>query len=321
MPRLTSLWIGPFAVVAAAGCADSPATPSAPVVPVRNLAPTVTVVFQGPASCRPQAGQPCALEVVAQAVDPEADPLTYEWSGCASGTLARATCVVDRPGPVTASVIVSDGHDHRVSAATTGEGLPLENRPPSVAADFERTASCAPAPGQPCTLDLLAVATDPDGDPLVFEWSGCARGSSPRATCEVSRPGPAYAALRVSDDHGHVVSRELVGTGEGSNSPPGVQIGYVTAFSGSFELLGNVIDPDDGFLCGAQYCVAASGSGACGGGSLQCSCLAGLEANVLRNGTSGMCTVTFTLKDKWGEIGTPTYSFAVTAPFPPQARR
>lgn len=336
MQRLTSLWIGTFAVVAIAGCADSPATPTAPVVPVQNLAPTVTVVFQGPAACRPQATEPCALEVVAQAVDPEADPLTYEWSGCASGTLARATCVVDRPGPVTASVIVSDGHDHRVGAAITGEGLPLENRPPSVAADFERTASCAPAPGRPCTLDLLAVASDPDGDPLVFEWSGCARGSSPRATCEVSRPGPAYAALRVSDDHGHVVSRELVGTGEGSNSPPGVQIGYVTAFPGSFELLGNVMDPDDGFLCGAQYCVAASGSGACSGGSLQCSCLAGLEANVLRNGTSGMCTVTFTLKDKWGEVGTPTYSFAVagpaqpasgdlfallTAPFLPQARR
>jgi hypothetical protein len=319
MQRKAIVWIGTVALAATLGCAESPAEPSPPVgVAVTNAAPSVTVSFQGAAMCRPQAGQPCTLDVVAQAVDPDADPLTYEWSGCASGTLARATCVVERAGPVTATVIVSDGHDHRVSAGATGEGLPLENRPPTVAADFERTASCTPEPGRPCTLDLLAVATDPDGDPLMFEWSGCASGSSPRASCQVSRPGPVYVTLRVSDTHGHVVTRELAGSGDGVNRPPGVQIGYVTAFPGSFELLGNVMDPDDGFLCGRQYCVSAVGSGACSGGSLDCTCLAGLEANVLRNGT-GTCTVTFTLKDKWEEIGTPTYSFAVTAPAQPAA--
>lgn len=308
-----------WAVVATLSCSQSPVVPSAPAVVAPNAAPAVTVAFADASSCRPQPNQPCTLEVVAHAVDPEADPLTYEWSGCASGTGTRATCIVERAGPITATVVVDDGHGHRVSQGATGEGLPLENRPPTVAADFEYTASCTPAPGVPCSLHLLAIATDPDGDPVTFEWSGCASGSQPRATCQVPRPGPVYASLRVSDNHGHAVTRELVGSGEGVNRPPGVQIGYVTTFPGSYELLGNVIDPDDGFQCGAQYCVAASGTGACGGGHLKCTCLGGLEATVMKTGTGGTCTVTFTLKDKWGEIGTPTYAFAVAAPAAPAA--
>lgn len=327
---------GTAAVAISLSCTQSPVVPSAPVVVAPNGAPAVTVAFQGAASCRPQNNQPCTLELLAQAVDPDADPLTYEWSGCATGASARATCVVDRVGPVTATVVVDDGQGHRVAVVAAAEGLPLENRPPAVAADFERTASCAPSPGVPCTLELRAIAIDPDGDPVVIEWSGCASGSEARATCVVTRPGPVYASLRVSDNHGHVVTQELVGSGDGVNRPPGVQIGYVVTFNGSYELLGNVIDPDDGLQCGAQYCVSVAGSGACSGGSLKCSCLSGLEATVLKTGSGDICTVAFTLKDKWGEIGTPTYSFAVaappqptpgnvfsalTAPFRPHARR
>jgi hypothetical protein len=118
----------------------------------------------------------------------------------------------------------------------------------------------------------------------------------------------------VSDDHGHDVRRDLVAAGGGSNQPPGVQIGYITAFPGSFELLGNVADPDEpGSVCGQQYCVQAKTAGACGAVAyFSCTCLAGLEVDILKTATSGICTVTFTLKDSWGQIGTPSFSFDVS---------
>ncbi len=95
---------------------------------------------------------------------------------------------------------------------------------------------------------------------------------------------------------------------------PEVTIGYVTAFPGSFELLGNVQDPEEGFLCGRQHCGSAGTSGACGAVTLNCTCLAGLEAFVLKTASAGMCTVTFTLKDSWGTDGRSSFSFDVNRP-------
>jgi hypothetical protein len=151
---------------------------------------------------------------------------------------------------------------------------------------------------------------DPDGDPLTYTWSGCARGSSARTNCTIDRPGPVVASVEVRDDNGHVATGAISATG--TNQPPGVQIGYVTLFpSGAIEMLGNVNDPDEGFLCGAQYCVTLATAGACRPLALRCTCLAGLEGNVARTATTGSCTVTFTLKDSWGEIGNPTFTFDV----------
>ena len=100
----------------------------------------------------------------------------------------------------------------------------------------------------------------------------------------------------------------------GLNRPPDVQIGYVVLLpsGNAIDLLGNVWDPDEeGETCGRQYCVSAKAEGACRSAFLQCTCLAGLEAEVTRTAPSGICTVTFTLKDSWGQIGTPVYSFDV----------
>ena len=96
------------------------------------------------------------------------------------------------------------------------------------------------------------------------------------------------------------------------NRAPTVQIGYVTVFPGSFELLGNVLDPEEGLLCGRQYCVSAVTSGACGAVTLNCTCLAGLEAFVTKTANAGVCTVTFTLKDTQGLEGASSFSFDVS---------
>jgi hypothetical protein len=256
----------------------------------------------------------CTLTVVAQASDPDGDPLRYVWSGCASGTSARVVCTVERLGPVVASVEVTDDHGHTVTGTLSAEG----NAPPDVTVVFQGPSVCTPQPGKPCALDVLAQASDLDGDPLKYEWSGCASGTAARATCVIERPGPATALVAVTDDHAHTVSSGVSVTGGGMNHPPGVQIGgiWVSPTGLGFELFGNVDDPDEGFLCGRQYCDSATASGACGSAILQCTCLAGLDAFVSRTAASGVCTVTFTLKDSWGQIGTPSFSFDVNNPKP-----
>jgi hypothetical protein len=287
------------------------ATGEGAVVP--NSPPTVAAAFEGPMTCIQDGSRPCFLTVVAQATDPDGDPLTYAWSGCASGTSPNATCTVSQVGPVVARVNVSDDHEHTVTATLSGEGIPRPNAPPSVVVRFQGPSACTPLPGKPCTLDVLAEAADPDGDGIRYAWSGCASGTSARTTCVVAQPGPVTASVEVSD--GHNAPARAVAVAQGSNRPPNVQIGYVSLFpSGSIEFLGNVEDPDEGFLCGRQYCGVATASGACANARLECTCLAGLEAYVTRTAPAGICTLTFTLRDSWEQVGTPSISFDVSNP-------
>ena len=221
---------------------------------VPNASPTVAVLFDGASTCFPQPGRPCTLDVRAEASDPDGDPVQYAWSGCATGTAARAVCTVDRSGPVTARVEVSDDHGHTVSGTITGEGTATPNAAPIVTVVVEGASACEPQPGKPCTIQVVAQASDPDGDPLRYAWSGCATGTAARATCQLDRPGASRASVEVSDDHGHSVSGSVAVFGDGINRPPGVQIGYIIAYpSGSFDLLGSVVDPDEGPICGRQY--------------------------------------------------------------------
>ena len=186
----------------------------------------------------------------------------------------------------------------------------LANTAPTVTVAFQGSSACVPLPGKPCTLTVKADASDPDQDPLSFVWSGCATGTSNQATCTIDQLGPVAATVDVSDGHGHTVRGSASGNG-GTNQPPGVQIGYITPIGDvTVELLGNIVDPDEGFLCGTQYCESATAAGACKPNVfLRCSCLAGLEADAYRTASSGTCTVTFNVKDSWGLVGTTSVTF------------
>ena len=295
-------------------CSESPTTAS------RNSAPVVTVAFDGPSSCAIKPGTTCTLQVVAQATDPDGDPLQYAWSGCAAGASPRATCTIAQIGQVSASVTVSDDKAHIVTAAITGEGVATPNGPPSAVVAFQGASSCTPLPAKPCTLAVAAQATDPDGDVLKYQWSGCASGTASSASCTVDRPGRVEATVQVSDDRGQTTT--ATAAGNGNNHGPGVHIGYISRFPGStsYVLLGDVMDPDEGFLCGRQYCESASASGACRLTRFECTCLAGLETEVAATvAPTGSCTVTFTLKDSWGQAGTPSVTFDLANPRPPAA--
>ena len=227
-----------------------------------------------------------------------------------------AVCTVKASGPVTATVTVDDGHGHTASASTSGEGeVEPVNRPPSVAVAFPAGIQCEPKPGAPCTVEVVAQAIDPDGDTLLYSWSSCASGRAERTFCTVTAPGPVTATVTVDDQHLHVVSASGTASGGGVNRPPDVHIGYISvpaAASTMIEILGNVVDPEDGFLCGREFCGGISTTGNCGSSpALQCTCLAGLEAFLSRTAAGGTCSVTFEVKDKWGTIGRPTVTFDV----------
>jgi hypothetical protein len=284
----------------------------------------VTVAFEGAASCTPTTDKPCTLTAVAHATDGDGDPLTYAWSGCATGTGARGTCAVSKEGDLIASVEVSDGHGHQARASATGHGNApsRENVAPVVQVRFTGESSCSPMPTSACTVEVEATATDADGDTLEYSWDGCAKGASTRAVCTVSKPGPIRAVVTVDDRHGHEVV--TWGTAVGANQAPMARIGYITIYSNrSIELLGAVNDPEEGPLCGDNsfyhYCVGATASGACGpqpvGVSCSNYCLGGLEVRgIKRTAEHGKCTVAIETQDSWGKHGTTKFTFDLDDP-------
>jgi len=189
-------------------------TPEPTRVPPANRSPTVSVSFPGPAACHPHP-QPCHVAVRADAMDPDGDPLTYSWSGCASGSERDADCRVTGPSLFEAIVEVSDGRggSARASVATRGINLP-PNRvfaatlPPQPSQrdvmlfgnveDPESGFLC----GSPYCLD--AHATGACGPSVVFECT-CLGGAS-AAFRTGNGPGVCTLEVRVRDELGAVAT-------------------------------------------------------------------------------------------------------------------
>jgi hypothetical protein len=179
---------------------------------------------------------------------------------------------------------------------------------------FVGPSTCSPLPGRPCELTVAATATDPEGGPINYRWSGCAAGGAPQAQCLVDALGEVIASVEVSDAQGLSAKAEVHGTG--TNQAPEFGIGYtwVSPGGGSIEFLGWVRDPDEGFLWGSQYCVSTTASGACTKASLRCPS-SGPELILLRAAASGTCEVTIQVKDSWNEIGNWLLTFDINNPF------
>ena len=84
---------------------------------------------------------------------------------------------------------------------------PAENRRPTVSVAADRSELL---PGESVTV--RATASDPDGDPLTYEWSttaGRVTGAGPTAQFDftgAAPPATATITVRVSDDHGNTAS-------------------------------------------------------------------------------------------------------------------
>ncbi len=86
-----------------------------------NHAPSTTII--GPSGCHPTKSHPCQVALVSSATDMDGDPLSYTWSGCATGTSALATCSVPSLSAVTAASTVADGRGGVTSASATVTGV------------------------------------------------------------------------------------------------------------------------------------------------------------------------------------------------------
>lgn len=167
----------------------SPTPDPTPIPPPTTNRPPVVSISADPPSCT----APCAVKVKATASDPDGDPLTLTFGGCASGTAqgtyAESECQILSFAEVVASVTATDpsGASAQASIGIAGQGS--QNHPPSVTLSTSAD-SCHPRPGAPCRITFTAQASDIDpGDTLTYTWSGCTKGSgTASADCLVSAP-------------------------------------------------------------------------------------------------------------------------------------
>ena len=157
-----------------------------------NQPPTVKVT-PAASSCHPRPGNPCSVTVNTTASDPNGDPLSYSWSGCCGGSSQSSSCSVGSLQQHTCQVIVSDGKGGTASDSCTITGV---NAPPSVSATGG--GNCHPYPSS-CQTSVSANGSDGDGDPLTYNWQGCASGTGQNATCSVNGLGAVTATVQVSD--------------------------------------------------------------------------------------------------------------------------
>ena len=125
-------------------------TPAGSTCSADNRPPIVSLAATGATHCHPHKLASCPLGVRAEASDPDGDPLTHTWSGCAQGQGAEAVCSVTAPGFHAAVLEVTDGCGGSAAASLQFEGT---NQPPVLQGFYSD-----PAP-QPWGF---AVADDPE---------------------------------------------------------------------------------------------------------------------------------------------------------------
>ncbi|MGE0681329.1 MAG: PKD domain-containing protein, partial [Candidatus Binatia bacterium] len=146
----------------------------------------------------------------ANSYDPDGNSLTYAWN-FGDGTTATGALVTHTyqlAGMYTVTLTVSDGQSTD-SDTTTVVVTPVSvpNLPPLAKAGAPQTIK----PGAPVTLSG-AGCTDPDGDPLSYQWQfgDGATGSGMTVTHVYTTPGFYTVTLTVSDGHASTSDSTLV---------------------------------------------------------------------------------------------------------------
>src|SRR5262245_52732924 len=140
-------------------------TPNPEPAPTPTPAPPAnqppTVALRGGGSCHPKPGAPCYVSFSVVARDPDGDRLFYSWGGCAQGNGETADCVVSKPGQVSVTVWVGDGHGGSTTASGYAEGA---NQTPLVTFGVPNKPMPNPVPSHTSYTLVGGEPWDPDQD-------------------------------------------------------------------------------------------------------------------------------------------------------------
>jgi len=166
--------------------------------PTVSCSATPTSVMQGSGA---------AVEVRANASDPDGDPLTYVWSATGgrvegSGPTVRWIPGDAAPGTYTISVRVDDGHGGTASCSSNVTVEPRPLRPPTLSCSVDRGTVL---PGE--VVNVTAPGSSPEGFSLDYSWrtsGGRLSGSGPTVQLDTSglAPGDYSVTARATDGHG-----------------------------------------------------------------------------------------------------------------------
>ena len=150
-------------------------------------------------------GEPVAFDGTSSR-DPDGTLLTYRWD-FGDGYLGSGVAPEHRytdDAVYTVNLEVMDSAGIAGTASTTVDIAPT--RPPQV--ELSSTGTC----GSGCSVTFVADASDPEGEPLSYAWSGCASGSGPEATCGGASSGDLVATVTVGDSSGGTTSATATAT-------------------------------------------------------------------------------------------------------------
>jgi hypothetical protein len=197
-------------------------------------------------------------------------------------------------------------HSHGANPSAPGPA----NRAPTARITFSGSNTC-PAP---CSVALLAIASDPNTDPLTYTWGGCAVADTNWGTahCRVASAGTFTATLTVSDGHGGTATDSATVTGVAATptpTPPPPTVDFLGAgwaspaappYIGYFGVDANASDGAGSPVCD---CVGAEAQGVCVISHVACRCMLGIWLDVYTTAPTGSCTLTLTVRDRWGQLG------------------
>ena len=163
--------------------------------------------------------------------DPDGDPLTFEWvftslppgssAVLSDPTAEMPTFVADVPAddqnPYVVQLVVNDG---MADSAPDTVAITTENRVPVADAGPDQTVTT----GDTVQLDGSG-SSDPDGDPLTFEWVFTSR--PPGSSAELSDPNaemPTFVADVPADDQNPYIVQLVVNDGLTDSAPDTVAI-------------------------------------------------------------------------------------------------
>jgi outer membrane protein OmpA-like peptidoglycan-associated protein len=111
------------------------------------------------------------IAVRADASNPANYPLNYSWSASegsldGSGPNVRWSSVDRHAGTYTISLRLENGRNGTANCSVSVRVVPRPNRPPTISCSADRNSVTV---GDP--VEITAIASDPDNDPLTFSWS------------------------------------------------------------------------------------------------------------------------------------------------------